>query len=507
MVETMITLQYTQEVQEVQQLKLHLKSTADLHIVRPVKRRLLCDLIAPKFEDLVDLGLLRVVDAAFPGAEHPPRLFATAETVLGRFFTRDDWLEYGNLETEMGRMRYMFSELPERGIPTAFLGLVCAILSSGSVLNAWQEAESQIYEIAECEIKWILSEMRRQQATRHTPQNRKSSCLATPVDYRADSSLKYIAPLLWKRALAEIITQTSKRQFHRVGEFLQIFAFLKDPLGGIPSIGHSAKEIFNYLMDSLANSRLHLSTTQWFAAAAQSAQEAIFLATPLLQDVEYIHFHGHQQLPYAYVELDSLSRSEFSISTHVVRIIEEILDDEGLKKGAGRCRIAPIAVAMYPALPPNQSQMRTIVIDGNHRATATMILRLIAEQSSSARPTRLSNEVLEKFCFEHGLGTKWKLDLADVLAALHGSPCEALILKKMDLVKRFHSVEKIPALVVREDHFHTACQQRSHLKDRPRLLLPIHQAIYNDDLSHLAFPQAGQVHGRACGFRAMPLLV
>ncbi|KAG8525202.1 uncharacterized protein KY384_008846 [Bacidia gigantensis] len=147
----------------------------------------------------------------------------------------------------------------------------------------------------------------------------------------------------------------------------------------------------------------------------------------------------------------------------------------------------------------------TVIIDGNHRATATMVLRLIAE-----RPTALTTPdhavELDAFCTSHGLGLKWKVDLAEVLAAIRGSRCAALVWSKMGLVERFRDVQTIPALVVREDHFHTACQQRPALEGRPRLLLPIHQALYNDEKLSLAFPQAGQVHGRAVGFKAMPLV-
>jgi hypothetical protein len=75
---------------------------------------------------------------------------------------------------------------------------------------------------------------------------------------------------------------------------------------------------------------------------------------------------------------------------------------------------------------------------------------------------------------------KWKLDLEDVFRTLRGTTCMELILRKLRLVTKFREVDTIPSLIVREEHFHTICQQRPSLKNRSRLLLPIHPALYND---------------------------
>lgn len=477
-------------------------------IISPARRLLPPDIAAPKFGDLLDLALLRVFDAASAQETRPPRLFPTAETVFGKYYTHDDWLVHGDLETEMGRMSYMLAKIPERGIPTSCIATICLVLSSASVLTAWKRALPQLkIQIAE-EIRWVVSQMQIQQRLKKSC-HQKTDFIAIPVDYRTETAASGYAIQLRERSLPEIVVQVSKGHFEQAKAFLQIFAFLNDPLGGLESVFEKAVDLFTYMMASLASSKRQaparsLTRAGWHAAAAQATQEALFLASPLLEHIDYIHFTGHQQLPYVYVALDRLPRSEFSIPEHVLRIIEEILTT-GSSQIEGSCPIAPISVSSYPALPLEQGKHMTVIVDGNHRATATMVLRLIAEHPT-ALITKESGELLDGFCIDHELGLKWKVDLAEVLEALCGSHYAALIQGKMDLVEQFRDVETIPALVVREDIFHTACQQRPALGDRPRLVLPIHQALYNDEKLGLAFPQAGQVHGRAVGFKPMPII-
>lgn len=476
--------------------------------VSPKRRFLPPDIATPRFGDLVDLALLRVYDAASSLEVRPPRLFPTVETVFGKYHAQDDWPIHGDLETEMGRLGYMLSNLPERGIPTSCTATIRLVLSSAPVLPAWKQTLPQLKnQIAE-EIRWVIHQMQKQHRLKMSCYQ-KSGFIAIPVDYRTDTAASGYAIQLCERSLSEIVVQVSNGHFEQAKAFLQIFTFLKDPLGGLESVFDKAVDLFAYMMASLASSARQtpgfpVNRAGWHAAAAQAAQEALFLASPLLEHIDYIHFTGHQQLPYVYVSLDQLPRSEFSIPEHVLRIIEEILNIES-SQIEGSCPIAPISVSSYPALPFEHGKQMTVIIDGNHRATATMVLRLIAEHQV-AWTTKEPGEVLDAFCTDHALGPKWKVDLAEVLETLRGSHCAALVQRKMDLVENFRNVNTIPALVVREDNFHTVCQQRPALGNRPRLLLPIHQALYNDEKLNFAFPQAGQVHGRAIGFKPMPLI-
>lgn len=363
------------------------------------------------------------------------------------------------------------------------------------------------------EIRWVIQKMQEQHQQLNISSYQKSRFIAIPVDYRTDATASSYAIQLWERSLSEIVVEVSKGNFERTRAFLQIFAFLKDPLGGLESVSDKAVEFIAYLITFLASfvrqtGGRSLTRAKWHAAATQAAQEALFLACPLLEHISYIHFAGHQQLPYVYVTLDQLPRSEFSIPEHVLQIIEEILTAGPLPNGES-CPIAPITVCSYPTLPIEQGKYMRVILDGDHRATATMILRLVAEHPVALAINGAAGEALDAFCIDHNLGREWKTDLGEVLETLRGNHYTALIRSKMDLVKRFRDLQHIPALVVREDDFFTRCHQRPPLLENPnrrRLVLPIHQAIYNDDNLDIAFPQAGQVHGRALGFKPMPLL-
>ncbi|KAK2821763.1 hypothetical protein FQN49_007699 [Arthroderma sp. PD_2] len=394
------------------------------HIISPATRFLPPDITTPKFEDLVDLALRRTFHAAYPLETLPPRIFPTTETVFATYHSLDDWLVHGDLETELGRMSYILSDLPERGIPARCIGTICSVLSSASVLTAWKRGYPRLKnEVAE-EGRWIIHQMQKQQKHLSASCYQKARFIAVPVDYKIDPTTSCNAIRLWERSLLEIVLQVSKGHLKHAEAFLQIFSFLKDPLGGLQGVFNKAVDLFIYMMTSLASSTRQtpgspLAPMRWYAAVAQAAQEALFLASPLLENITYIHFTGHQQLSYIYVELDQLRRSEFSIPEHVLHIIEEILTIE-FPQHEGSCPIAPISVSSYPALPIDEGKHMTVIIDGNHRATATMILRLIAE-NPAVLTTGVPGEVLDTFCTDHELGSKWKVDLAEVLEALRGS--------------------------------------------------------------------------------------
>jgi len=185
-------------------------------------------------------------------------------------------------------------------------------------------------------------------------------------------------------------------------------------------------------------------------------------------------------------------------------MIEEILLS---KANGGLYSMAPIAIASYLSLVVARQKLLIIIIDGNYRAMAVALLWFLANQPASTRRT-VDDKALHEYCQKHGLGIKWEVDLADALNELHsdrGKSCSDLIDAEKDGMERFARIEHVPALVVQEESFHTICQQRTS-GPKPQLLQPMHQALYNEESLGFAFPNAGQVHGRALSFKAMPLM-
>ena len=477
-------------------------------VLYPIKRPLPADLNNAQFDDLVDMAILRICDAAIGFEQPPPRLFPMAETIQGTYYTYEDWEVHGNMESEMGRMSYMFKKLPERGIPDSFLSTLKLLLSSDQVLKSWNLVKSQLLKQINAEICGIGLGMLKQKLTT-TKYTRKADFITIPMECRSGKRGSTYASELWNRALNEIAFFAAGGNLKYAREFLEISALLRDPLGGLKKPFDKATNLFIRMMKFLSDfsqTSLHrqLTLVNWRHAAAQASHEAIFLASPLLEDISYIHFTCHQQLPYAYVTLDELPRSEFSNPLHVLHMIEEILNSKGPQ--GDDFSVVPIAVASYPSLSKGPDQLQPVIIDGNHRATAIMTLRLFAEHPLAVTTGSL-HKALDIFCNDHGLGQKWTVDLASVIKLLHESTYYIGLVKERAVdVQYFRQVQRIPALVVEEDHFHTACLQRPGYKTRPRLLLPIHQALYNDDMLGFAFPQSGQVHGRAMGFKRLPLV-
>lgn len=239
-----------------------------------------------------------------------------------------------------------------------------------------------------------------------------------PVDYEVDSRFPEIALCLWKRSLAELSTQVAESRFTQISTFLGIYALLRDPIGGLARSFEKQTYLFHELLrpvETLQEGDLS-STDKLQHVIAQVAQESALLAAPHLSHVTYIHFHGHQQLSYIYVSLEDLTRSKFSKPKHVLRIIEEILLSA---PDGGLCPIAPIMIATYPNLvTEGESEELTIIIDGNHRVTAVILLRVLASKPNAVRNEADTNAALQQYCQEHALGSKVAHRLARCLGTI-----------------------------------------------------------------------------------------
>ncbi|KAL3419539.1 hypothetical protein PVAG01_09761 [Phlyctema vagabunda] len=470
----------------------------------PLHMQTRADIPSPSFEDLFKLAMLRIHDIIEPNLENPPpRLFPMAESTRATFFTREDWDEFGNLETEIARLLYTLTRFPDRAIPSACLPTLGPPNERLPVLGGWTEFVTILKLQVECSVRDALQTMQAS-STRSPGKTFKSQFITVPTDYDTCKQAQEISISLWKRSLAEIASQLEKSSFKYAREFLEIHAFLKDPFGGLRRPFDGQLSAFISLIETFRADSQHrpIKHEDWQHIAAQAAQESSYLANSELEEVAYIHFYAHQQLPYIYTHLNQLSRAEFTEPEHVLNIIGEILNS---KSDSEPCRIAPIAMAFYPSLEVDKKPLK-VIIDGNHRATAFMALRFLATQPQYPEIKYVSHALWD-FCQKQDLGIKWHVDLQDVLVHLDGAKgtsCRQLLKLKKELVAEFVQLERIPALVVQEENFHTICKQRVS-GPKPVVLLPMHQALFNDESLGLAFPQrAAQAHGRPLGFKALP---
>ncbi|KAB8268990.1 hypothetical protein BDV30DRAFT_195184 [Aspergillus minisclerotigenes] len=467
------------------------------------------DIVSPTLEDLIHLALRRMRYLVAPDLDNnhpPPLLFPLAESMRGNPFTVDDWDTYGDLESEYGRLTYLISVYPERGAPFACEEVLLDLLQRPSLLTEWPNFQPTLIAHAQATVHDVVQRMVGSSSNR--TRSAKSDYVAIPVDYKATSSARTISLQLWKRSLGEMASQLGRGHFDGALAFLQIHAFLKDPIYGLSRPFSLQQFFFSHLLGKCMTAPrvdvLHAQDLE--RLAAQAAQEASYLANPLLQRLTRVHFNAHHQLPYVNVPLNRLARAEFSVPMHVLEVMEEMLGAVAMSDGQA-CPLVPILVATYPRY-AHDDQWLIPIIDGNHRAIATLLLRFLATLTLPVDRQAML-EGLRDYCTAHHLGQKWQIDLYDVVTELHSPTNRKMydqITSQAALVRKFAWVKYIPALVVQEDDFYTICKQRSAGKHKPVLLHPYHQALFNDDDIPIALPQkAGQTHGRPEPFRLMSL--
>lgn len=472
---------------------------------RPGQTRL-ANFSSPLYQILFDLAAARVWNLACPQYDSLPKTYPTIES-YGDPLTHEDWQEFGDLETEIARMNYTLSRCPERGLPSACTSTIRELLTHSTVLMHWETILPELRLQTESVMQQVLQRM--QKGSSYEKKS-KEDFITLPVDYGIDGQSSELGLRLWRRSVAEIASDLSKGDVTHTGSFLEIHAFLKDPVCGLFKSSSKKLGMLHYLLDS-TKIMLHgtaISLDAWERVIAQASQESAFLTIPFLEEVAHLHFCGLKELPYVYVPLKALHRSEFSNPKHVLEIIQEILlsiPDGGL------CTIAPIVMAIYPVRDVHGgSKQSPIIIDGNHRVTAISLLNFLANKPEALPRAADARVALQEYCQEQELSQKWHLDLLDAVQTLFqpgGEPCLELIADKEISVAQFQVLTQIPALIAQEEDFHTVCTQRhTQTADKPRLLLPMHQAIYNSECWDFALPNAGQIHGRPKGFEPMPLI-
>jgi hypothetical protein len=348
--------------------------------------------------------------------EPQPIIFPLAEGVRWDFFTHDDWDEFGNLESEYGRLTYTLTRYSERGPPTACESALQDLLEKTSVLAGWGSVVPEL----EAHAMTALNDVCRRQQNGSSGREwmTKADCVTVPADYVVSEHASEISLRLWRRSLEELASQFANGSSAYVAQFLQVHAFLKDPIYGFKKPFNNQTKVFERLLRELNEifPTSSLGTREFERLAAQAAQESAYLTSPLLNSVSLVHFHAHHQLTYANVPLDTLARAEFSVPSHVLEVAEEMLLAVASNEGLA-CPIVPILITTRPRF-SKEEQYLTPIIDGNHRATAALMLRFLASQPLLSDYVVMVRRLLG-YCTDHGLGKKWQIDLLDVIRELY----------------------------------------------------------------------------------------
>ena len=465
----------------------------------PMMRPRRQDIIKPSPEQLMELALSRVLNAARPERSNiPPVLFPNAESIQSQFFTDQDWRDFGNLEAEEGRVTFMLSSHPERLLPKGGGNALNSLATSKNIFGDWAAVRSELKDLGKTTLDRLAIMM---QESKLLHASGKNGFLAAPLTYETMSDQVQDHLTCWNNVLDAIAQQLARGTVADISAFLEIHSLLKDPVGGLNRDFSAQIKQFRILLKRVSDSEKSTRSFghhEWRAIAAQLALESSFLSIKKAQKIEYVHFVGHQQLPYVYVTLNKLPRAEFSLPDRVLELVKQIVADSTVSTLAN---IAPIAVAYCPPVEREEKPFK-VIIDGNNRVTAVMLLRLLA--SCGAHP---GESGLKAFCLENHLDPKWHADLGEIIAKISASEkLQNYFLDNASTISKFKHVTRLPALLVQESSFHTLSVAPAALsKSRNTLLQPVHQTLYNDRRLELAIPAKHQSHGRSLGFKELPL--
>ncbi|KAK4148631.1 putative isopenicillin N epimerase [Chaetomidium leptoderma] len=407
-------------------------------------------------------------------------------------------------------MAFMLSRVDRRRLPQIMAAPVSELLEAEDVIQSWTHVASALKREGQMLGRSIVAEMAAPRTPATLSSDIQDAFVSRVVPYETERLEENLSLTFWRRALADFTTR-GRWLPERIASFLQIHAFLKDPVGGLLGADSAAgqAEVFAILFASLQPemAAMALGSAGWEDMAAQLALESSFISQPLVRHPSYVHFTGDQQLVYAYVDMRELARSEFACPRIVVGMIENMMAS-GMED---ECTIAPIAVAQgYPVCFSGRDDSRPIVIiiDGNNRITTITFLRFVSRHGIPD-PAE-AEEALRAYCRDHGLGPIQSVDLMAVLRLLWKD--------RKDMVDRliqaasqkklapFTEVRQVPVLVTEESTFVT--ESRMHAKGGGKegdVLQPLHQSIFATDEMLVALPSKMQSHGRAKGFKALPI--
>ncbi|KAF2965019.1 hypothetical protein GQX73_g8550 [Xylaria multiplex] len=440
---------------------------------------------------LAQSRIRRIMQGSFKS--YPVSLYPTAGNIETlSTIGSERGLRHVNLE--LSRITYMLSYLDRRRIPKIMAPVITRLLESEDVIESWTHSVDFLRNRASMLTRTITFDMQAPRTPDAFPLD-AGDFIHKVTPYEAESQEGNLSLTFWLRALADFIAK-GQWSIARVTSFLQIHSFLKDPVGGLRSDISTQADIFSFLFSELKTEfeTLQRSSVVLEEVVAQLAVESSFLSRPLVRGVSYIHFVDDQQLVYSYVDMDQLARSEFACIDIVVGMIQDIIDSSSSEE----CLIAPITVAdSYPV--SSSHDARPVIIDGNNRTVAIGFLRFV---SIYGVPAAENIDELREYCRDHGLGPVSFVDFYTVLRILWQSHINIINQLKMpENVLRFRGVRQLPVLVTEEASFFTKI-----LADGDEnILQPVHQSIFATDDLLVALPGKMQCHGRARGFKPMPI--
>ncbi|KAM4065980.1 aminotransferase class-V domain-containing protein [Hirsutella rhossiliensis] len=432
--------------------------------------------------------------AAQAYAAYPVSLYPTAEEAEVLFTTANGpRTRHANME--ISRVEYMLSCVGPRRIPQVTLPLIEQLLNADDVIDSWLSVAGKLKNHTHTLTRAITFDMDASRTPAELPADtRNFVCRVVP--YATEAKEQNPSRMLWTRALHDFVARVRTWSLSGVESFLQIYAFLKDPVGGPRKDVKDQARFFVSMLNDLKFEleSMNLAPETWEEIAAQLALESSFMAHAEVQHTAYIHFAGDEQLVYSYVDMDSLGRSEFATPAIVVGMVQEMM-----ALGGKICSVAPVTVAYgYPISSSHES--RPIVVDGNNRVASILFLRFIAAHGV---PDAGDVGTLRDYCRDHGLGPICFVDLCAVLEELWKNQGDVLgqLKRGAEKLSSFERARQIPVLITEEPCFLT----RTVAANGDTILQPVHQSIFATDDLLVALPAKMQLHGRPKGFRALPI--
>ncbi|RBA20840.1 hypothetical protein FPRO05_08287 [Fusarium proliferatum] len=417
-------------------------------------------------------------------------MFPTAGACEAALTLTSEIQKHANMESS--KMAYMLSCIPRRRIPRMMASSVSQLLQTEDVIENWPLRMNTLKNQSQTLTRAIISAMNAPRAPAVFTVD-LNKFVSRVVPYETETDEENLSLTFWDRALTDFATKGGWSP-GRVTSFLQIHAFLRDPVGGLRNKFETRRDNFLKLLTSLTKELEESRQTIREDVAAQLAAESSFLSQPLASNASYVHFSEDQQLVYSYVDISDMARSEFSCPEIVIGMIGDILNC----RSGDNVSIAPIAVAnIHPVCSSHNS--RQVIIDGNNRITTLTFLKFVSIYGLSKLEKAEDN--LREYCQDSGFGPVYFVDFCAVLQMLRDNAAHILSQLQTGVsLKHFKHITQVPCLITEEASFITKV-----LVNGEEIAQPIHQSIFATDDLLVALPAKMQCHGRAKGFKALPV--